>query len=67
MFLTKEQIETLTGYKHRAKQCEQLRRQGVPFRVNARGEPIVATSAIDGAGAQPAQTKPAWQPAALHH
>jgi hypothetical protein len=48
MFLDKDELATLTGFKHKAKQCDQLRRQGVAFRVNARGEPIVCRTALEG-------------------
>lgn len=48
MFLTKEDIERLTGCKTKAKQCAHLKMQHIPFRLNARQEPIVAASYING-------------------
>lgn len=63
MFLTVEDIERLTGYKRKREQCAELTRQGVPYRVNARGEPIVAESFINGTK-KVAET-PTWQPALL--
>jgi hypothetical protein len=48
MFLTKEELSILTGFKRSSKQCDQLRKQGVPFRVNAHGDPIVCRTAIEG-------------------
>ncbi len=60
MFLTASDIYRLTGYKHKAKQCEQLRKMGIPFHVNVRGEPIVSEymSKTDKPAAN-------WQPAVL--
>lgn len=60
LFLDNEDIERLTGYKRKAQQCEQLRRQGIPFRTNARGEPIVSVAYINGITKQP--EKQGWQP-----
>ena len=36
MFLTKEEVVELTGWKNKKKQVEQLRKMGLPFWVNAR-------------------------------
>lgn len=69
-FLTPDEIITLTGIKrgHDGKtreelQVEQLRIMGVPFRVNARGAPVVTWAGVDGV----TQTQPAQKhiPAAL--
>jgi hypothetical protein len=60
MFLTLEEIERLTGYKRRRQQCEILVGMHIPFRVNARGEPIVSAAVINGqVKATPNKT---WQP-----
>jgi hypothetical protein len=62
LFLTQDEVAELTGYKRKAKQCQQLRIMGVPYRTNARGEPIVTVQAINGT--PPKQTeKTGWQPA----
>lgn len=61
MFLTKDEVAVLTGYKIRAKQCDQLRKQGIPFRVNAHGDLVVCRSVIEGpAKADP--IKETWEP-----
>jgi hypothetical protein len=60
MFLDDEELYILTGYRWHSKQVAELRRQGVPFRVNAAGRPAVARSAIEG-GKQPTQPK-TWEP-----
>lgn len=52
MFLTDAEITELTGYRQSSKQVAMLRRQGVPFHVNAAGHPKVARAVIEsGAGA----------------
>jgi hypothetical protein len=49
MFLSDDDIKKLTGIKRgHAKQCEQLRKMNIPFRTNARGEPIVAEAHVIG-------------------
>ncbi|MET3132900.1 hypothetical protein AAKU55_003181 [Oxalobacteraceae bacterium GrIS 1.11] len=48
MFLTKEELATLTGRKTKSKQIEQLRKMLLPFWVNAIGAPVVPRSAIEG-------------------
>ena len=53
MFLSKEDVATLTGAKIKSKQIAQLRKMGLPFWVNALGVPVVPRSAIDG---RPAKT-----------
>jgi hypothetical protein len=60
MFLTVEDIERLTGYKRKKQQCEQLAAMHIPYRINARNEPIVSEAYING-GSQPKQDRP-WQP-----
>lgn len=67
MFLDDEELYILTGYRWHSKQIEELRKQGVPFRVNAAGRPAVAKSAIEGGKAaqdQPKKWVPAWSKAA---
>jgi hypothetical protein len=61
-FLTHEEIATLTGWKNKRKQVEQLRKQGLPFWLNASNAPIVPRSAIDGRKAQAAPQKKRWEP-----
>lgn len=47
MFLTPEQLETLTGYRIQAKQIQWLRKNGIPHYVNALGRPVVTTEAVN--------------------
>jgi Domain of unknown function (DUF4224) len=60
MFLTKLEIERLTGCKLKAKQCEHLKAQHIPFRLNARQEPIVTIAYINGVK-EPTSNQN-WQP-----
>lgn len=49
MFLTPDEIAQLTGIKRgHAKQCAQLDRMYIPYRVNARGEAIVIRAYLLG-------------------
>lgn len=41
-FFTKEEIAELTGRKYARLQIEALRTMGLPFFINAIGQPIVA-------------------------
>jgi Domain of unknown function (DUF4224) len=60
MFLTKEEVERLTGCKTKAKQCAHLKAQHIPFRLNAHQEPIVTIAYINGAK-EPISSQN-WQP-----
>lgn len=62
LFLEDADLRRLTGRKTKSKQIEWLRQNGVPFRINATGHPVVTRAAIDGKpGAEPAQSR-AWTP-----
>lgn len=63
MFLTQDEIETLTGYVKHKKQREWLAKNGYSFKVACSGRPIVSRthseSQLSGsASAQPAK----WEP-----
>ena len=63
MFMTGDELHALTGYRQPTKQVAMLRRQGVPFHVNAAGHPKVARAAIEGRQQQPASPQPTpWSP-----
>jgi len=64
LFLSAEDLHTLTGYTVKAKQIEQLRRMGIPFFVNGCGRPVVSVSAVEGRK-QEDQPQPGWKPAVL--
>jgi hypothetical protein len=57
LFLTVKAIERLTGIERgHVKQCEQLKKMNIPFRTNARGEPIVAKAHVLGLQLQEKKT-----------
>lgn len=64
LFLTPTELRELTGFALKAKQIEQLRIMGVPFRVNGAGRPVVTVSAVEGRAEQQ-PIKQAWEPAVL--
>ena len=67
-FLTPEEVFRLTGYKQKRLQCQGLMRQRIPFVVNARGEPVVLMSAVEGSrkpAAAAAVASGGWEPAVL--
>ncbi|MGJ9420435.1 DUF4224 domain-containing protein [Massilia sp. CMS3.1] len=47
-FLTTDAVVRLTGRRRKSKQVEQLRQMGLPFWVNAIGEPVVTVAAVEG-------------------
>jgi hypothetical protein len=62
MFLTKDEIATLTARKIKSLQIEQLRKMAIPFWVNAAGGPVVARVTIEGrSDAKPVETEVKWQ------
>jgi len=66
MFLTKDEVATLTGRKKRQLQIEQLRKMGIPFWVNAINVPIVARATIEGRSEKKGEPpKPVWVPNVL--
>lgn len=62
MFLTKDEIATLTARKIKSLQIEQLRKMGIPFWVNAVGRPVVARAVIEGCGdVKTVEKKAKWE------
>lgn len=63
-FLDAEALAKLTGRRRKSMQIAELRRLGLPFFVNAHGEPVVTRSAIEGkktaAQADESHWKPSW-------
>lgn len=70
-FLTREEVSVLTGYKSKGKQINQLKKQGIPFRLNGRNEPIVLCQSLLGIKKQNSGNSPVksrWQsPVFLQH
>lgn len=63
MFLTHEELITLTGRKRAARQIEQLKRMRLPFFLNAADCPVVTRSAVEGRQQQQLKKPDAWSPA----
>jgi hypothetical protein len=64
-FLTQDEVATLTGRKFKSRQIEELKRQGVAFRINATGHAIVARSLIEGRAGVAPKEKKKWEPNAM--
>lgn len=61
LFLETRELCQLTGRKTKSKQIEWLRHNGVPFRVNATGHPVVTRATIEGRTDAPPPAR-AWTP-----
>ena len=61
IFLTKDEIATLTGRKYKRLQIEQLRKMGIPFWINAANAPVVARATIEGSREKVEPPKPRWE------
>lgn len=61
IFLEAADLVRLTGRKLKSKQCEALRRMGLPFHVNAAGEPVVAVAAVEGRKEPEQTTAQVWE------
>lgn len=48
IFLEKDDMAKLTGRKIKSLQIKVLSKMGLPFRVNACGEPVVTVAAVEG-------------------
>jgi hypothetical protein len=64
MWLTPDDVQRLTGAKQRKLQAARLRRMGVPFRLNALGEPLVEPEAVRVTKRKERAQEPNWS--ALH-
>lgn len=65
MFLSEEELETLTGFRRKSKQIAQLKQMGVAFLINACGHPVVAKAAAEAIGAkrkQKVDVAEEWRP-----
>jgi len=64
LFLDEDELIALTGRRSKSKQIAWLRQQGLPFRINATGHPVVTRSVIEGKSTEPPPAK-AWAPRAV--
>ncbi|AWL10817.1 hypothetical protein HMF8227_00310 [Saliniradius amylolyticus] len=49
MFISRDELQELTGYKKKSLQVQQLQDFGIPFEVNRLGAPIVLRSSVEDA------------------
>jgi hypothetical protein len=66
LFLDEAELAQLTGRKLKSRQIEWLRQNGIAFRVNATGHPVVTGAAVEGrelaAAAPAAEPARRWTP-----
>lgn len=65
LFLDKEDLFKLTGYRQPKKQAKHLREQRIHFHQNRAGHPRVTRAAVEGrkvATASTTSNKPSWSP-----
>lgn len=60
LFLSDEEMATLTGRKTKSAQIRALRMMGVPHQINAAGRAVVVTANLIGQGGSVVQ-KASWQ------
>lgn len=63
LFLTADELKTLTGYSQKSRQCGWLRERKWKFEANAFGDPNVSRDYANqrlGASKEPARTAPEW-------
>jgi Domain of unknown function (DUF4224) len=64
-FLSELELIKLTGRRMKSRQIAWLRVQGIAFRINATGHPVVTWATVEGRQEQlPAQNAPTWEPRA---
>jgi hypothetical protein len=59
LFLSRQELIELTGFKRPSRQILQLKSMKIPYRVNGRGHPVVAKDQVTGAAYMP---HVAWSP-----
>jgi len=60
-FLSHIDLVELTGRIFKSKQIEVLRKQGIPFRLNASGRPVVTWASVNGTKETVKNTQQ-WEP-----
>jgi len=61
LFIEPEELRMLTGRKLKSKQIQWLRGEGIPFRINALGHPVVTRATVENRKPEPAP-RPGWSP-----
>lgn len=65
LFLNPTELRSLTGFSVRLKQIQQLRKMGIPFRINGCGRAVVTRCAVEGGVAFAAPINQSWTPSLL--
>lgn len=65
LFLTADELAELTGRRLKSRQIYWLRAEGIPFRVNATGHPVVTRLSVEGRPEPVGATPAKWQSNAL--
>lgn len=65
IFLDETQLIRFTGRKAKSRQIEWLRSEGVTFRVNATGHPVVTRTAVEGRRHEVQTDNTGWTPNVL--
>lgn len=61
VFLSREELVTLTGMKRKSAQVEALKKMNIPYLLNPAGHPVVESRHFTSSIAA-ASTKPTWEP-----
>lgn len=61
-FLDDDDLIRLTGRKLKSRQIGWLRAEGIPFRVNATGHPVVTWAAVEGRKEEAKPQPQGWTP-----
>lgn len=62
MFLSEDELVTLTGYRQPAKQVAHLKAQRIPHHTNRAGHPRVARAILEGSKVVSAKAPATWSP-----
>jgi len=67
LFVSQDDLKTLTGFAHAKLQIQQLRAMGIPFFINGAGRAIVTVAAVEGRRpiAEKQSKNIEWEPAVL--
>ena len=66
LFLEDDELVKLTGWRFKSKQIAWLRGEGIPFRVNATGHPVVLRASVEGRAVEDAPAA-GWKPRVLEN
>lgn len=62
LFISDDELVTLTGYRQASKQVAHLKAQRIPFHVNRAGHPKVARAVLEGRKVSTPTAAKTWSP-----